>query len=75
MSEKKRDYEVGRGKPPVHTRFKSGNPCGPRPKNLPAQVVEALNDKVVVTIDGEHRVGGVPTGCGADMIIIDDPLL
>ena len=35
MSENKRDYEVGRGKPPVPTRFKkgqSGNPRGPRPK-------------------------------------------
>jgi hypothetical protein len=58
MSETKRDYEVGRGKPPVHTRFKkgqSGNPRGPRPKNLPALLVEALNEKVVVTIDGERR--------------------
>ena len=58
MSENKRDYEVGRGKPPVHTRFKkgqSGNPRGPRPKNLPALLVEALNEKVVVTIDGERR--------------------
>ena len=54
----KRDYEVGRGKPPVHTRFKkgqSGNPRGPRPKNLPALLVEALNEKVTVTIDGERR--------------------
>jgi Family of unknown function (DUF5681) len=37
----------------VHTRFKkgqSGNPRGPRPKNLPALLVEALNDNVVVTI-------------------------
>jgi hypothetical protein len=24
MSETKRDYAVGRGKPPVHTRFKKG---------------------------------------------------
>jgi hypothetical protein len=58
MSEKKCDYEVGRGKPPVHTRFKkgrSGNPRGPRPKNLAALLVEALNEKVVVTIDGEPR--------------------
>jgi len=42
----------------VHTRFKkgqSGNPRGPRPKSLPALLVEALNDKVVVTIDGERR--------------------
>jgi hypothetical protein len=56
--EKKRDYQVGRGKPPVHSRFKkgqSGNPRGPRPKNLPALLVEALNEKVTVTIDGERR--------------------
>ena len=54
----KRDYEVGRGKPPVHSRFKkgqSGNPRGPRPKNLPALLVDALNEKVTVTIDGERR--------------------
>ena len=58
VSENKRDYEVGRGKPPVHSRFKkgqSGNPRGPRPKDLPALLVEALNEKVVVTIDGESR--------------------
>jgi len=58
VPENKRDYEVGRGKPPVHSRFKrgqSGNPHGPRPKHLPALLVEALNDKVVVTIDGERR--------------------
>ena len=58
MSENKRDYEVGRGKPPMHSRFKkgqSGNPRGPRPKNLPALLIEALNEPVVVTIDGERR--------------------
>jgi hypothetical protein len=58
MSENKRDYAVGRGKPPVHTRFKkgqSGNPRGPRPKNLPALLIEALNEPVMATIDGEQR--------------------
>ena len=58
MSETKRDYAVGRGKPPVHSRFKkgqSGNPRGPRPKNLPALLADALNEKVVATIDGERR--------------------
>ena len=58
MSENKRDYEVGRGKPPVHSRSKkgqSGNPRGPRPKHLPALPVDALNEKVVATIDGERR--------------------
>jgi hypothetical protein len=46
------------GKPSLHTRFKkrqSGNPRGPRPKNLPALLVEALNEPMVVTIDGERR--------------------
>jgi hypothetical protein len=58
MTEKKRDYEVGRGKPPVHTRFRkgqSGNPRGPHPKNLPALLIEALNEPVMATIDGEQR--------------------
>jgi hypothetical protein len=55
--ENERDYEVGRGKPPVHSGFKNGqsaNPRGPRPRNL-ALPVEALNDKVVITMDGERR--------------------
>jgi len=41
VSETKRDYQVGRGKPPVHSRFKkgqSGNLRGPRPKSLPCRV-------------------------------------
>lgn len=58
MTEDKRDYERGRSKPPVHTRFKesqSGNPLGPRPKNLPALLVEALDEPVTATIDGDRR--------------------
>ena len=58
MDEVEGEYKVGRGRPPLHTRFKkgqSGNPRGPRPKNLPALLVEALDEKVVVTIDGERR--------------------
>jgi hypothetical protein len=42
----------------VHSRFKNGqsaNPRGPRQRNLPALPVEALNDKVVITMDGERR--------------------
>ena len=42
----------------MHSRFKkgqSGKPRGPRPKNLPALLVDALNEKVIVTIDGERR--------------------
>jgi len=52
------EYRVGRGKPPLHTRFKkgqSGNPRGPRPKNLPALLVAALDEPVVVTTEGESR--------------------
>jgi hypothetical protein len=52
------DYKVGRGKPPLHTRFKkgqSGNPRGPRPKNLPALLVAALNEPVEFTANGQSR--------------------
>jgi len=55
-----RDYEVGYGKPPLHTRFEkgqSGNPRG-RPKgakNLAALVSDALNKRVVVTENGRRR--------------------
>jgi hypothetical protein len=52
------EYKVGRGKPPLHSRFKkgnSGNPRGPRPKNLPALLVAALNEPVVVTANGQSR--------------------
>ena len=58
--ETRRDYEVGYGKPPRHTRFKkgqSGNPRG-RPrgaKNLPTLLSEALNERVIVTENGGQR--------------------
>jgi|ERR1044071_6352300 len=56
----KRDYEVGYGRPPKHTRFKkgrSGNPRG-RPsgaKNLATLFSEALDEKVTVTEHGRRR--------------------
>ena len=55
-----RDYEVGCGKPPPHTRFKrgqSGNPRGRAPgaKNLRPLLSEALNECVIVTENGGHR--------------------
>src|SRR5215471_9204583 len=53
-----REYRVGRGKPPLHTRFRkgqSGNPRGPRSKNLPALLVAALDEPVAVTTGGESR--------------------
>jgi hypothetical protein len=58
MTEDKCDYEVSRGRRPADTRFKkgqSGNPRGPRPKNLPALLVEALDEPVTATIDGARR--------------------
>lgn len=58
MSESDGEYKVGRGRPPLHTRFKkgqSGNPRGPRRKDLPALLVAALDEPVVVTTGGESR--------------------
>ena len=58
--EKRHNYEVGYGKPPHHTRFKtgqSGNPWG-RPsgsKNLKTLVSEALNEPVIITENGRRR--------------------
>ena len=55
-----RDYEVGYGKPPRHTRFelgRSGNPQG-RPggsKNLLTLLNKALNELVIVTENGGRR--------------------
>jgi hypothetical protein len=59
-SDKGRDYEVGYGKPPRHTRFRkgqSGNPRG-RPKeskNLATLLKEALNEPVIVAENGGRR--------------------
>ena len=57
---RRRDYEVGYGKPPRHTQFEkgqSGNPRG-RPsgsKNLATLVNEALNETVIVVENGRRR--------------------
>lgn len=45
------DYQVGYGKPPLHTRFRkgqSGNPAGrpPRPKDLAQALLTALDEPV-----------------------------
>ena len=55
-----RDYEVGCGKPPRHTRFepgRSGNPRGrpPGAKNMKTLLSKALNELVVVTEPGGRR--------------------
>jgi hypothetical protein len=51
MAEDAGEYRVGRGRPPLHTRFqkgRSGNPAGPRRKDLPALLLAALNEEVTV---------------------------
>ena len=57
MSE--RNYQVGYGKPPRHSRFKQGepsaNPRGRPRKNMTALLVEGLNKKVTVTENGRRR--------------------
>ncbi len=58
MPDDDHDYKVGPGKPPLHTRFRkgqSGNPGGRSQKNLPALLVDALNEPVFVTIAGSRR--------------------
>jgi hypothetical protein len=59
-SETKRDYEVGYGKPPLHSRFKKGQSGNPRgrplfPKSLAADLLEAMNQRVVVAENGRRR--------------------
>ena len=58
MAQEQGEYRVGRGKPPLHTRFRkgrSGNPKGPRKKDLPALLLAALDEPVTVDKDGRRR--------------------
>jgi len=58
MSETKRDYQIGYGKPPRGRPFQkgqSGTPRGPRRKDLSALLIAALNEPVYATIDGKRR--------------------
>ena len=60
LSDKGRNYEVGYGKPPRHTRFskgQSGNPKGRQrgAQNLSTLLTEALNESVVITENGGRR--------------------
>ncbi len=55
-----RDYQVGYGKPPRHTRYvegQSGNPRGrpPGAKNMKTLLSKALNELVIVTEHGGRR--------------------
>lgn len=54
------DYEVGFGRPPLHSRFppgKSGNPRGRKPgaRGLRSELREELSERVTVTQDGRTR--------------------
>ena len=58
-----KNYEVGRGKPPVATRFKkgtSGNPLGRRrikpPPNDPGSILQAIdNEEIEVRENGKRK--------------------
>ena len=59
-SRRSKDYEIGKGRPPVNTRWRpgqSGNPRG-RPrgsKNLINFLAEALNEKIQIQERGKLR--------------------
>ena len=58
MSEVKTDYKIGYGKPPRGRPFQkgqSGNPRGPRRKDMSSLLIAALNEPVYATIDGKRR--------------------
>src|SRR3974377_1690383 len=58
MSEAKRDYEIGYGKPPRGRPFQkgqSGNPRGPRLRCRVSLLSAARKEPVYATIDGKRR--------------------
>src|SRR5436190_19375641 len=58
MPDNDSDYQVGPGRPPLHTRFKkgqSGNPGGRSAKSLPVLLAAALDEEVYVTTNGRRR--------------------
>ena len=59
MSDTKRDYTIGYGKPPKGRPFQkgqSGNPRGPGgKKGLAAMLAVALDERVTITINGRRR--------------------
>lgn len=54
------DYAVGRGRPPLHTRFQKGQRANPkgRPKgspNLTTIIARAAREKVTVVVNGRRK--------------------
>lgn len=59
-AETERDYAVGYGKPPLHSRFKKGRSGNPRARpavsaSLASVLLDALNQRVVVAANGRRR--------------------
>jgi hypothetical protein len=57
---RRRDFEVGYGRPPVATRFQRGNCCNPRgrpkpPKTAGQLIDEAMNSKVRIVVEGKTK--------------------
>lgn len=55
------DYAVGRGRPPLHTRFQKGQRANPkgRPKgspNLTTIIARAAREKVTVVVNGRRKM-------------------
>src|ERR1700732_4726809 len=58
MADSDSGYKVAPGRPRRHARFQkgqSGNPGGRSTKSLSALLADALNETVVMTIDGRRR--------------------
>jgi hypothetical protein len=54
------DYKVGRGKPPIHSRFKPGDRANPRGRprgspNLATALRRAAREKVTITQGGRRK--------------------